>query len=74
MIILENISTGDVVEGKDLEYFVDDDTQIGEVYMDGDLVFQALDVLNDHQLEHALHLEFKLVEDLEGILSEFNQY
>tara|TARA_R100001377_G_scaffold15242_1_gene7774 strand:+ start:1352 stop:1576 length:225 start_codon:yes stop_codon:yes gene_type:complete len=74
MIILENISTGDVVEGKDLEYFVDDDTQIGEVYMDGDLVFQALDVLNDHQLEHALHLEFKLVEDLEGILSEFNQF
>tara|TARA_R110000850_G_scaffold104101_1_gene214342 strand:- start:333 stop:557 length:225 start_codon:yes stop_codon:yes gene_type:complete len=74
MITLENISTGDVITGEGLEYFVDDDTQIGEVYVDGDLVFQALDVLNDRQLEHALHLEFKLVEDLEDILSEFNQY
>ena len=60
MITLENISTGDVITGEGLEYFVDDDTQIGEVYVDGDLVFQALDVLNDRQLEHALHLEFKI--------------
>ena len=74
MITLENISTGDVITGEGLEYFVDDDTQIGEVYVDGDLVFQALDVLNDRQLEHALHLEFKLIEDLEDILSEFNQF
>jgi|TARA_R110000851_G_scaffold328798_1_gene500032 hypothetical protein len=74
MITLENISTGDVINGEELEYFIDDETQIGEVYVDGDLVFQALDVLNDRQLEHALHLEYKLVEDLEGILSEFNQF
>jgi len=74
MITLENISTGDVINGEELEFFVDDDTAIGEVYVDGDLIFQALDVLNDHQLEHALHLEYKQVEDLEGILSEFNQF
>jgi len=72
MITLENISTGDVINGEELEFFVDDDTAIGEVYVD--LIFQALDVLNDHQLEHALHLEYKQVEDLEGILSEFNQF
>ncbi len=40
MITLENISSGEVFEGKDIEYFVDDDTQIGEVYLDGDLIFQ----------------------------------
>ena len=74
MITLENISTGEVIKGEELEFFIDDDTSIGEVYVDGDLVFQALDVLNDRQLEHALHLEYKLVEDLEGILSEFNQF
>jgi len=74
MITLENISTGDVIKGEELEFFVDDDTSIGEVYIDGDLVFQALDVLNDRQLEHALHLEYKQVEDIEDILSEFNQF
>ncbi len=73
MITLENISTGDVMKGEELEYFIDDETQIGEVYLDGDLVFQALDVLNDSQLEHALHLEYKKVEDLEDIISEFSQ-
>ena len=74
MITLENISTGDVIKGEELEFFVDDDTSIGEVYIDGDLVFQALDVLNDSQLEHALHLEYKQIEDIEDILSEFNQF
>ncbi len=61
MITLENISTGEVFEGNEIEYFVDDDTQIGEIYLDGDLVFQALDVLDDHQLDHALKLDFKVV-------------
>ena len=72
MITLENISTGEVFEGQDLEYFVDDDTLIGEVYLDGDLVFQALDVMNDDQLEHALRLEFKVLKQAEDIFSDFN--
>ena len=37
MITLENISTGEVFEGDEIEYFVDDDTNIGEVYLDGNL-------------------------------------
>ena len=72
MITLENISSGDVYEGDEIEYFVDDDTLIGEVYLDGDLIFQALDVLNDSQLEHALKLEFKVIKQEEDILSNFN--
>jgi hypothetical protein len=47
MIILENISTGEVFNGNEIEYFIDDDTHIGEVYLDGDLVFQSLEVIND---------------------------
>jgi len=72
MITLENISTGEVYTGDELEFFIDDDTLIGEVFLDGDLVFQSLDVLDDEQLEHALKIEFKLIEEQEDIFSEFN--
>jgi len=71
MITLENISTGEVFDGKELEFFVDDDTLIGEVFLDGDLIFQSLDVLDDDQLEHDLKLEFKMVEEEEDIFSNF---
>ena len=64
MITLENISTGEVFEGKEIEYFVDDDTLIGEVYLDGDLIFQSLDVINDNQLEHAFRQGFKVLKVL----------
>jgi len=74
MITLENISSGEVIEGEELEFFVDDESLIGEVYLDGDLIYQALDVMNDHQLEHALKLEYKYQETPEDILSEFNQF
>ena len=70
MITLENISTGEVFDGEELEFFVDDDMLIGEVFLDGDLIFQSLDVLDDGQLEHALKLEFKMVE--EDIFSDFD--
>ena len=63
MITLENISTGEVFNGNEIEYFIDDDTQIGEVYLDGDLIFQSLEVMNDSQLEHALNLEFKVIKE-----------
>jgi len=73
MITLENIETGDVTKGEELEYFVDDDTLIGEVYLDGDLIFQALDVMNDDQLEHAMKLDYTLTEIEVDIFYDFNQ-
>ena len=69
MITLENISTGEVFNGNEIEYFIDDDTQIGEVYLDGDLVFQSLDVINDNQLEHALNKEFKVQKEISDTIS-----
>jgi hypothetical protein len=72
MTILENISTGEVLKGDEIEYFIDDDLHIGEVYLDGDLIFQALDVLNDSQLERALHSEYKSVEEKEDMFTDFN--
>ena len=73
MITIENISTGEVFEGEELEFFVDDETMIGEVYLDGNLMFQALDVMNDHQLDHALKLDYKVSKEAEDIFSDFNQ-
>ena len=74
MITLENISTGEVFSGVGLEYFVDDETLIGEVYLDGDLVFQALDVMDDDQLAHSLQLDFRLTEYQPDIFYDFNHY
>ena len=71
MITIENISTGDVHEGDDIEFFVDDDTYIGEVYLDGELIFQSLDVMNDNQLEHAFRQEYKLLKEADDIFSDF---
>jgi len=71
MITLENISTGEAHEGEELEYFVDDDTLIGEVYLDGDLIFQALDVMNDDQIERALNVEYKVLTEAADIQSNF---
>ena len=59
MKTIENISTGEVFEGEELEFFVDDDTSIGEVYLDGDLIYQSLETMNDNQLERAFEKEFK---------------
>lgn len=73
MITIENISTGDVYEGDELEYFVDDDTSIGEVYLDGDLIFQSLETLDDDQLERAFRQEYKVMKEADDIFSDFNQ-
>jgi hypothetical protein len=69
MITLENISTGEVYNGDEIEYFIDDDTLIGEVYLDGDLIFQSLEVMNDSQLDHALNKEFKVIKETSDTIS-----
>ncbi len=71
MITIENISTGEVHEGEEIEFFVDDDTYIGEVYLDGDLIYQSLDVMNDDQLERAFRQEYKLLKEADDIFSDF---
>ena len=73
MITLENISTGEVFNGDEIEYFIDDDTLIGEVYIDGDLIYQSLDVMNDNQLEHAFRQEFKVLKEVEDMFSDLTE-
>ena len=68
MVDLENIQTNESFSGEEIEYFVDDSTLIGEVYLDGNLIFQALDVLDEEQLESEFYKSFyvKQDEDLEA--------
>jgi hypothetical protein len=67
MIAIENISTGEIYNGDEIEFFVDDDTMIGEVFLDGDLIFQHLDVLNEDQLSHEFRLQFKTNNEFNNI-------
>ena len=50
MILLEDLNTGAVIDGNELEFIIDDETSIGEVYLDDELIFQELDVINERQL------------------------
>ena len=39
MIEITNIQDNQEFFGEELEFFIDDETNIGEVYLDGDLIF-----------------------------------
>jgi|TARA_R110002072_G_scaffold286002_1_gene450948 hypothetical protein len=63
MIDLENIQTNESFSGEEIEYFVDDDSLIGEVYLDGNLIFQSLDVIDEEQLEAEFYKQFFVKQD-----------
>ena len=65
MISIENIETGMVHEGQEIEYFLDDDTMIGEVYIDGNLMYQSVDVDTESQLKLEFRKEYILQEDIQ---------
>ena len=69
MIYIENIETGTVHEGQDIEYFLDDDTMIGEVYIDGNLIYQSVDVTTESQLQLEFRKEYMLHK--EEIMEDF---
>lgn len=56
MITIHNLLTNEMYYGDDIEFFVDEDTLIGEVYLDGDLIYQSIDDPIHDQEE--LELEF----------------
>ena len=55
-----NEKTGNQFEGTDLEYFLDDKTDIGEVYLDGNLIFQSTSIYNEEELNHNFKKEFSI--------------
>jgi hypothetical protein len=61
MIIVENTETMHQFEGESLDFLIDDSTQIGEVFLDGNLIFQADDVVDEDQLENEFYNEFAII-------------
>jgi hypothetical protein len=62
--------TGDTFIGEELEFFIDDETLIGEVYLDGDLIFQADDMSDEDMLEIEFQKEFHVRDDEDFINNE----
>ena len=61
MIIVENTATMHQFEGESLDFLIDDSTQIGEVFLDGNLIFQADDVIDEEQLENEFFSEYAII-------------
>ena len=61
MLIVENKNTGSIFQGYELEYMVDDDVMIGEVYLDGNLIYQFDDVIDEHFLKDEFKSKFKVI-------------
>ena len=70
MKVIESIETGTIIQGNEIEYFIDDDTMIGEVYIDGNLIYQSMDVVTESQLELEFKKEYTVTETSE-ILEDF---
>ena len=63
MITLENISTGEVFNGDEIEYFIDDTNDIGEVYLDGNLIYQSTSIYSEHDLKRKFNESFSITKE-----------
>jgi hypothetical protein len=70
MKVIENIELGTIHQADEIEYFIDDDTMIGEVYIDGNLIYQSMDVMTESQLELEFKKEYTVTESAE-IMEDF---
>ena len=75
-MIIEDLESHIIYECDDIEYLIDDDIAVGEVYLDGKLVFQADDVYNDKSLRTAFDKKFTIIEgeENEDIFAENYDY
>ena len=65
MITIENIESGTIYEGQEIEYFLDDENMIGEIYLDGNLVYQSTDANSEKQLELEFRKDYMINESFE---------
>lgn len=73
MITIHNLLTNEVYYGDVLEFYIDDDTLIGEVYLDGDLIYQLIDEPSHD--EYHLQLEFsRIFEIRESVIDNDAEY
>jgi len=72
MITVHNLMTSEMFRGDALEFFIDEDTAIGEVYLDGDLIYQCID--KDLQDEDDLEIEFNRIFEVTEFEEETDEY
>jgi hypothetical protein len=72
MITVHNLLTGEIFRGDAIEFFIDEDTAIGEVYLDGDLIYQCID--KDVQDEDDLEIEFNRIFEVTEFEEETDEY
>jgi len=58
-----NEKNGDQYQGNDIEYFIDDKTDIGEVYIDGNLIFQSDNIFNEEELRLKFKESFSIIKE-----------
>ena len=49
-------------KGDELEFLLDDEKNVGEVYLDGDLIFQADEIFTEEQLRREFQMDFEIIE------------
>ena len=74
MITVINLVTNDEYYGDDIEYYIDEDTQIVEVYLDGDLIYQFVDgpIVDESELELQFSRTFEIREDDDSCNDDFS--
>ena len=63
MIEIINDINGAQFKGADLEFFIDDDKDLGEVYIDGNLVFQSDNIFNENDLRTKFEESFSIIKE-----------
>jgi hypothetical protein len=65
-MIIEDLESHIIYECDDIEYLIDDDVAIGEVYLDGKLVFQTDDIYDNISLRTEFDKKFTIIEGEEN--------
>ncbi len=60
MIQIINERSGEQYHGEEIEYFIDDKNDIGEVYLDGNLLFQSTSIYSEDDLTKKFKESFSL--------------
>jgi hypothetical protein len=63
MIEVINEKSGDRYLGEDIEYFIDDSADVGEVYLDGNLLFQSTSIYNEQDLKLKFEESFSITKE-----------
>ena len=73
---IHSLLTNEVFYGDELEFFIDEDTQIGEVYLDGDLIFQYVDtpIYDEAELELEFSRVYEIREDDDDVWNDDFSY